>query len=69
MRGPQLFLPAMIALFTSLRLGEVLALRQSDVDLVRKTLSVRWAIEQRVAHGIRLKAPKGKAGRPRHQPA
>jgi integrase len=58
-----LFVPAMIALFTGLRIGEVLALRWSRVDLVRKVIEVRETVEQTVAHGIRLKAPKTKKGR------
>jgi integrase len=62
-RGDDLFVPAMIALFGGLRLGEVLALRQSRVDLSRKMIEVRETIEQTVKHGIRLKPPKSKAGR------
>jgi integrase len=62
-RGDHLFTVSMIALFTGMRLGEVLALRWSRVDLVRKVIEVRETVEQTVAHGIRLKAPKSKAGR------
>lgn len=62
-RGHHLFVPAMIALFTGMRLGEVLALRWSRVDLTRKVIEVRETVEQTVAHGIRLKVPKSKAGR------
>jgi integrase len=60
---PHLFVPAMIALFTGLRIGEVLALRWSRVDLTRKVIEVRETVEQTVAHGVRLKAPKTKKGR------
>jgi integrase len=35
-RGARLQAPAMIALFTGMRLGEILALRWSAVDLNRK---------------------------------
>lgn len=54
---------AMISLFTGMRLGEVLALRWSSVDLDRNIISVREAIEATKAHGIRFKTPKSKAGR------
>jgi integrase len=53
---------ATVALFTGLRLGEVLALRWSNVDLDRKVLRVVEALEQTTAHGIRFKKPKTKAG-------
>ena len=62
-RGHRLFVPAMISLFTGMRLGEVLALRWSRVDLDRKVIQVREALEETKAHGIRFKAPKTKAGR------
>lgn len=59
----RLNVPAMAALFTGMRLGEVLALRWSRVDLDRKVAQVREALEQTKAHGIRFKSPKSKAGR------
>jgi integrase len=59
----RLFVPAMIALFSGMRLGEVLALNWSRIDLNRKTIAVRSALEQTKKHGIRLKTPKSKAGR------
>jgi integrase len=62
MRGSRLYVPAMVALFTGARLGEVLALRWSRVDLDGKTISIREALELTKA-GIRFKAPKTKAGR------
>ncbi|MCB1489835.1 MAG: site-specific integrase [Bauldia sp.] len=55
--------PAMIALFTGMRLGEVLALRWNRVDLEGKVIQVREAIEHTRTHGIRFKAPKSRAGR------
>jgi integrase len=63
LRGERLYVPAMVALFTGMRLGEILALRLNRVDLDGKTISVREALEWTKAHGIRLKAPKSKAGR------
>jgi integrase len=63
LRGHRLFVPAMISLFTGMRLGEVLALRWGSVDLDGKVIQVREALEETKAHGIRFKAPKTKAGR------
>ena len=54
---------AMLALFTGMRLGEVLALRWRAVDLDGRVIQVREALEQTKAHGIRFKPPKSKAGR------
>jgi integrase len=54
---------AMVALFAGLRLGEVLALRWNNVDLDRKIIYVREALEQTKQFGVRFKAPKSKAGR------
>jgi integrase len=62
-RNHRLFVPAMISLFSGMRLGEVLALRWGRVDLDRKVIQVREALEETKAHGIRFKTPKSKAGR------
>lgn len=62
LRGSRLYAPAMVALFGGLRLGEVLALRWSCVDVDRKKISIREALETTKA-GIRFKPPKSKAGR------
>jgi integrase len=62
-RGHHMFTPAMLSLFTGMRLGEVLGLRWSRIDLARKVIEVREAIEETKKHGIRLKPPKTKAGR------
>jgi integrase len=59
----RLYVPAMVALFTGMRRGEVLALRWGCVDLDRKTIRVEQALEHTKAHGIRFKPPKSKAGR------
>ena len=63
LRGSLVYTPAMVALFTGMRIAEVLALRWSRVDLDRKVVQVREALEQTKAHGIRFKPPKSKAGR------
>ena len=46
-----------------MRRGEVLALRWSNVDLDKKVIQVREALEKTDAHGIRFKSPKSNAGR------
>jgi integrase len=63
LRGTRLFVPALVALFGGLRLGEVLALRWNRVDLDGKVIQVREALEWTKAHGLRFKAPKSRAGR------
>ena len=63
LKGYRLRVQAMIALFTGMRLGEILALRWSRVDLDTKIIQVREALEQTKACGIRLKPAKTKAGR------
>jgi len=61
--GFRLRVPAMVALFTGMRLSEVLALRWSRVDLDAKVVQVREALEQTKAFGVRSKQPKSRAGR------
>lgn len=61
--GFRLRIPAMVALFTGMRLGEVLALRWNRVKLDAKVIEVREALEQTKAHGIRCKTAKTRAGR------
>jgi integrase len=63
LRGARLYVPALVALFAGLRLGEILALRWNRIDLDGKTIAVREALEWTKAHGIRPKAPKSRAGR------
>jgi integrase len=53
----------MVALFSGMRLGEILALRWGRVDLDRNVIQVREAVEHTKAHGLRFKPPKSKAGR------
>jgi integrase len=57
------YVPAMIALFAGMRISEVLALRWNRVDLDSGIIQVRESLEQTVAHGVRFKAPKSKAGK------
>jgi integrase len=53
---------AVTALFTGMRLGELLALRERHLDLERGVIEVREALEETKAHGVRFKAPKTAAG-------
>jgi integrase len=59
----RLYVPAMLSLFTGMRRGEVLALRWARVDLDKKMIQVREALEKTDAYGIRFKSPKSNAGR------
>lgn len=61
--GHELYARAIVALFTGMRLGEVLALRWRNVDLDGKMIKVREAIEETKEHGLQVKAPKTRAGR------
>jgi integrase len=63
LRGNRMRVPGMLALFTGMRIGEVLALRWRNVDLEGKVIQVREALEETKAHGIRVKPPKTVAGR------
>jgi integrase len=63
LRGEALRVPALLALFTGMRLGEILALRERRVDLDRGVIEVREALEETKAYGIRFKPAKTRAGR------
>jgi integrase len=63
LRGHLMYPRAIVALFTGMRLGEILALRWLNVDLDAKLIRVREALEETKAHGVRFKSPKSKAGR------
>jgi len=63
LRNRAVYPKVIVSLFTGLRRGELLALRWRHIDLDRKILMVREALEETIGHGIRFKAPKSKAGR------
>jgi len=56
--GGQLYVPAMLSLFTGMRRSEVLALRWGRVDLQRKVIQVQDALEFTKAHGILSRRPR-----------
>jgi integrase len=60
--GHALAAPALVALFTGMRRGELLALRWKNVDLDGKVIRVRESLEETKAGGLRFKGPKSKAG-------
>jgi len=59
--GHEFAAPAVTALFTGLRRGEILALRWGNVNFTVKVLKVRESLEQTKA-GLRFKSPKSRAG-------
>ena len=63
MRGHRYFIPTMIAVFTGLRRGEVLALKWKSLDLENGVLTVRESLEQ-TRQGLRYKTPKNGRTRP-----
>lgn len=52
-----------LALFTGMRIGEVLALRWTDVDLKGATITVRASVQRRTGGAWEWSAPKTKSGR------
>jgi integrase len=62
-RGERLYALAVVALFTGMRLGEILALKDERVNLDSGTVAVREALEETKAHGVRFKGGKSKAAR------
>ena len=58
LRGHNIYAPAIVALYTGMRLGEVLALRWCHVDLDQAVANVCEALEETKAHGLRVKKPK-----------
>lgn len=63
LRGERYYMPTMTAMFTGLRIGEVLALRWGRVDLERRVIKVHENLEVTKKYGLRFKSPKTKAGR------
>ena len=62
LKHTRVYWPALIALMTGMRRGEVLGLRWKNVDLQRQTLRVVKSIEQ-TKTGLRFKAPKTEKAR------
>ena len=62
-RGDRYYVPTMAALFSGLRIGEVLALRWGRVDLEGRVIKVHESLEVTKKYGLRFKSPKTKAGR------
>jgi integrase len=54
---------SLLAVFTSLRRGEAIALRRCDLDLEAGTVRIRAAFTERPTGQIVLGAPKSRAGR------
>ena len=63
LRDRAIYPKVILSLFAGLRRGELLALRWCHIDLDRKILQVREALEETKAHGVLVKTPKSKAGR------
>jgi len=62
LRGSRVYLPALLAVGTGMRRGEILALCWRDVDLDRGVLTVRQSLEQ-VGRCVSFGFPKTRAGR------
>ena len=58
-----LYMLASLALATGARRNELLALRWCDIDMDAARLTIERALEQTIANGIRVKAPKTQHGR------
>lgn len=61
-RSSTIFPIAALAASTGARRNELLALRWTDLDIVKRTLRIERAWEQTKKHGLRLKPPKTKRG-------
>ncbi len=62
LRGRAIFPKVILALFTGMRRGEVVALRWRNVDLAGKVIAVRESIEETKEHGPQFKTTKTKNG-------
>jgi integrase len=63
LRGRTMYAVVIVALFTGMRRGEILALRWANVDLITKEIRIRESLERTRQLGFRFKAPKTRAGR------
>jgi integrase len=62
LRGRAIYPRVIVALFTGMRRGEIVALRWRNVDLSAKVIAVRESIEETKQHGPRFKATKTRSG-------
>lgn len=62
MRGEPVYMLVRVALYTGLRLGEIMALSAENVDCDRMFIQVDWAVD-RAGRPYRIKGPKSKSGR------
>lgn len=63
LKGKHIYPLAVLALGTGARRGELLALRWSDVNLDKKTITINRAVESTKEGGIRIKPPKNETSR------
>jgi integrase len=63
LKGRVIYPKVILALCCGLRRGEVLALRQKNVDFDRRVISVAAALEETQSAGVAFKLPKSKAGK------
>ena len=52
-----------LAIYCGLREGEILGLRVEDIDLLRRVLQVRQAVQYLIGKGLTIKEPKSEAGK------
>jgi len=57
-----IYAPIIVALFTGVRRGELLALRWCNVDLERKAMRIVESLDETVQHGLRFKPTKTRSG-------
>lgn len=62
LRGTPIYAEAMVALFCGLRIGEICALRWGRIDLDRKAIDIREAVEEVAGEPLTTKGPKTEAG-------